>query len=680
MPAHDANNATWYMLRYAVDFASQPAPPPYDPTQPLLDSTLFYDDGRGVLELLPATPDQEAKAPAAPAVDVNGEIYLAGVAKGRTQVLVRRCDGTREPIVCDPFVFAGPRGMALDRRGYLYVADARARRVVVLLPDDGSVQAILTHPEMREPVDVAVSPAGCVYVADRGGLNSDGGPQPGRIFMFTAGLANAGSFVPKNSDGLPRQPRPIAVMVESDGGVMVADANHPRLLRFLACGDPRPDAILASLLREPSVAAISRDALAKAYGNVLPRFFAGVCEPPRPAHDGGERLAEVHRAIRLLLLALGQRFEISGVFISAALDSGLLGTDWHRVILDADIPDKTHIFVETATADDPEGFDPATADWDGPLVPFTLEAGTFGGAIHDHLVQSNPGRYLWVRVTFESDGSATPSLRSLRILYPRISYLDLLPRVYRRDPESALFLERFLSLFELIFTGIEDRYEEFSRQLNPDAAPLDVINWLATLIDLAFDPSWPLERRRALVAAAMELYRTRGTVAGLKRYVEIYTGIQPEIVETFLERPGRPTFLGTAGWVLGCNAQLVQCNPVQTPEQDLFQRFAHRFRIYVYLSDRCDSEVITAVVDKIVTANKPAHTEHSLCMVLPDAAVGLTSLVGLDFVIGAREAASARLGGCVPAGLPAIEAGALGVDTVLGDRRPSYVRPLEFRL
>src|SRR6185295_791624 len=137
------------------------------------------------------------------------------------------------------------------------------------------------------------------------------------------------------------------------------------------------------------------------------------------------------------------------------------------------------------------------------------------------------------------------------VYLPRSSYLDLLPRLYRRDPESAFFLEHFLALFEHIFTRVEDRYELFTRQLNPDAAPLDVLNWLACLIDLSFDPSWPLERRRALVAAAMELYATRGTPHGLSRFIEIYTGSAPVILEAFLERPVRPPFLGVEGMLLG---------------------------------------------------------------------------------------------------------------------------------
>jgi len=150
------------------------------------------------------------------------------------------------------------------------------------------------------------------------------------------------------------------------------------------------------------------------------------------------------------------------------------------------------------------------------------------------LIQSPPGRYLRLRVTLESDGHDTPRVSSIRVRYPRVSYLDLLPPVFRRDPERGKFLERFLALFEGVFTGIEDRYEEFSRQLNPDSVPREIIDWLACLVDLSFDPSWPIEKRRALISEAMELYRTRGTVRGLERYVEIYTGHRPLIQERFL--------------------------------------------------------------------------------------------------------------------------------------------------
>jgi hypothetical protein len=48
---------------------------------------------------------------------------------------------------------------------------------------------------------------------------------------------------------------------------------------------------------------------------------------------------------------------------------------------------------------------------------------------------------------------------------------------------------------------------------------------------IELDATWPEERRRALVANALELGRWRGTVLGLAMLVELYTGGPAEIVD-----------------------------------------------------------------------------------------------------------------------------------------------------
>jgi phage tail-like protein len=236
-----------------------------------------------------------------------------------------------------------------------------------------------------------------------------------------------------------------------------------------------------------------------------------------------------------------------------------------------------------------------------------------------------------------------------------------------------LFLEHFLALFEHVFTGVENRYERFTRELNPDAAPLDVLDWLACLIDLSFDPSWPIERRRALVAAAMELYATRGTPAGLARFVEIYTGQRPVILEAFLERPAQPPFLGLTGIVLGATTHLAPPLQESTVDELFLSRWAHRFTVLVFLDDRCDEAMTLAVVDRIVRLNKPTHTVHTLRAVRDGAAVG-QARIGIDVMLGAREAAATRIGGCIAAGVPGDTGSTLGGDSILGNERPSYAR------
>ena len=686
MPARDANDATWYVLRYRDDFtalggAPHDASAPFAvPSSPYLQSTLLFDELRGVLELQPQASVVPADPPQGIAVDLDGDIYRVGD-DGR--LVVVRCDGTCVPLLCEPGVLAQPAGLALDRRGFLYVADPAAARVVVLLPDDGSMQAILAGggkvPPLVEPVDVAVSPAGLIYVADRAG---------GRIAIFSAGMKPLTAFATAAAPDPHLPPghalaQPIAVFVDAEGDILVADARLPRLQRYAPDTTRLADVELRTLVAPLQGGDIARGALDCAYGDRVPRFLVGNCGPcATSAADGGARLAEVHRALRLLALTLGRRFETEGEFISRALDSGRTGTPWHRVEVELadDSPSGARVLVETLTSDNPA---PATPTWDAPrdqnrvAIPFSLDR-------PEQLVQSPPGRYMWLRVILQTDdGNATPSVRAIRAFYPRVSYLDLLPMAYRRDPESALFLEHFLALFEHVFTGIEDRYLEFSRDLNPEAAPREVIDWLAALIDLAFDPSWPIERRRALVGEAMSLYRTRGTIAGIERYVEIYTGIRPAIVESFLERPERPSFLGRPGSVLGCGLPILGvCSSLATmPDADLWARFAHRFTIYVYVSDVCDAEVTLRAVDRIVEVNKPAHTAHRSQAIFPDARLGVQSRVGLDFLLGAAVAARTRLGEgsdqrAIGNGREG-GAGVLGIDTVLGARRPQYVRRLD---
>lgn len=671
MYSRDANDATWYMLRYARDFDSRAAVLPRDPVPPLLDRRLFYDDDRAVLELLPKPSSHEVQPLPGFAVDVDGTVYRVDPDTG--ELLARRCDGSERPVTCEPQVFADPRGLALDRRGLLYVADPAARRVVVIDPEDGTVRAVLDG-RLNEPVDVAVAPNGWIYVADRAA---------GRIVIFTARFNRRKSFSAKNSENLPTAPRPIAVMVDSAGNILVADAFHPRLLRFTPLGEPMADVPL-SIAVAGSIP-LPVDALQTIYGPAAPRFVAGTCGPDGPCApppitlEGAHRLAEVQLSIRLRRLVLGRSYESVGISLSAALDSGTLGTTWHRLELDADIPEGTRVTVETWTEDDRAQFLAGPSRWEVPRDPRNRSV-PFTAKLPEQLIQSAPGRYLRARLTLESDGTATPSVRALKILFPRVSYLELLPRVYQRDPAPALFLEQFLALFERIFTRVEDRYERFSRELNLDAAPRPILDWLACLIDVTFDPSWATDRRRALVREAVQLYRRRGTLQGLRRYLEIYTGIDPVIIERFLERPGRTALVGRSGTTLGGAIPGAGGASSGAPEVELYRAFAHRFNVLVYLADRCDTDSVLPVVDRIIETNKPAHTVHTLTPVYPEARVGEQSTVGIDFVIGGRRPGQLRLGGCPPTRGPAREMAVLGTDAVLGDRRPVYLHEREAAL
>ncbi|MCH8148514.1 MAG: hypothetical protein IH987_11055 [Planctomycetes bacterium] len=405
--------------------------------------------------------------------------------------------------------------------GLIYVADPKARRIVVLRPEDGTVRAILFGVELREPVDVAIGLDGCAYVVDR---------EAAQVFRFSSSFRLLANFPAQNAAGLPESPKPVAVTGAPDGSILVIDANHPRVLRFAPQGEPLAD-------MEFSAAAEFEAARTSPAADPCPQ----AAKTPSTV-TAEQRLAAEHRRTRLLAFGASGRYEASGVLLSAILDSRLPGTQWHRIEIGADIPDGTRITVETATANDATDFNDSV-EWQAPSrigspIPITA-------AVPEQLIQSRPGRYLRLRVTLSSDGVATPSLRWIRILYPRETYLDYLPVAYRRDEKAAWFLERFLALFERVFTGVEDRFERFSRQLNPQAAPREIIDWLACLLDLAFDPSWPLERRRNLVARAMDLYKRRGTPRGACA-TEAATGVTCEFQDNSL-RTGSAAYVVSRG-------------------------------------------------------------------------------------------------------------------------------------
>jgi phage tail-like protein len=111
-------------------------------------------------------------------------------------------------------------------------------------------------------------------------------------------------------------------------------------------------------------------------------------------------------------------------------------------------------------------------------------------------------------------------------------YLEYLPAIYQVEPDvEAPFLGRFLLPFEEVLTGFERVLATIDHYVSPAFTNPDFLPWLATWVALVLDEEWDEAKRRSLIAEAVALYRERGTVQGLKRYLEIYTGLVPEIHE-----------------------------------------------------------------------------------------------------------------------------------------------------
>jgi phage tail-like protein len=272
----------------------------------------------------------------------------------------------------------------------------------------------------------------------------------------------------------------------------------------------------------------------------------------------------------------------------------------------------------------------------------------------DCLIFSPPGRYLWLRIELRGNGMDTPILRSIKAHFPRITYLQYLPAVYQSDPVGKDFLERFLSLFETILGGIEHRIDTLDELFDPDGAPVgpghDFLAWLAQWVDMSFEAAWPVETRRSLLRHAPELYRKRGTPAGLKLFLRLALGVDARILESFQLRRwlflaarsalgGRSQLWGNcivSRLELEENSRVGDFALVGTgdPVRDPFLVQAHKFSVFIPAS-RLQSESIERLARHLIETEKPAHTQFELVKIEPRFRVGMQATVGLDTQVGA---------------------------------------------
>ena len=399
-------------------------------------------------------------------------------------------------------------------------------------------------------------------------------------------------------------------------------------------------------------------------------------------------------------------FATEGVWYSDALDSKVYNCQWHRVELALSVlPAGSRIVVRTYTDNQLRSNDDIRNLPDhlwatnqiiaGKMQPPPAGVEEPQPSKKDFLILSQEGQYLWLKITLIGDGFGTPAIEAIQVDYPRQSYLDDLPAIYSADEASRDFLERFLSIFQTEWDGLERSIEGMARYFDPEAVPDQAaLTYLAGWLALPLEGVWRFEQQRALLTAAPQIIPKRGTIEGLRRYIQIYlqnmTGLAPkdqggypQIVEGYRERQfmmlstpdvanlGQgaplwgPSFVGRLQ--LDVFAQEGQVRLVSTgdPERDLFHQFAHRFRVFIpasWVKTEDDEQMLRRALDE----EKPAHTKYELCLVEPRFRVGLQSTIGLDTIIGSYP--SARLA-CQPqpdAAPSRPPRQRLGYDTVLG--------------
>ncbi len=535
-----------------------------------------------------------------------------------------RCCGDWKPVWhhCPSPSFKKPVAIAAWE-SRLAVADAGAGAVFVW---GNYGQRLVASIEVKNPGPIAISACGDLFVAsdDRVLRFGPGGAASGFVNMPAEPHGEIDRIATDGHCGL-------WVVTREAGGVALWHASTHELCLSAATLDQLQQAFTKTSLVAASnlgFCLAERDSL----NFPVTRCFSWCGKPV----DGG-----------IVNPSIGRQKQ--GALLTLPLDSGIPRCRWHRVQLDADVPAGAAINVAVTTTEDPNAL----------LHPDDWMPGPPGAL--DFLIDQPPGRYLLVQLTLIGDGTVTPVVRRVRLDFPRVTSLDRLPAIYRDNPDAEDFSERFLSLFDASMADLDRAIERYPALLNAQNVPDAVLPWLGRFFDIAMDPSWTTAQRRRILQAAPQLYRIRGTVAGMTKAISLVFDIDETniaIDELAADRSwgavdsarvGSVRLFGKARARFRLDASPLGSAPLRSfgnPDQDPFWAQAFRFQVMTPpIPDGADPGGVR--LRALVDAQKPAQTLATIHTGGNAFLVGAGASVGVDTVLTAPPPAvvgSTRLG------------------------------------
>jgi phage tail-like protein len=374
---------------------------------------------------------------------------------------------------------------------------------------------------------------------------------------------------------------------------------------------------------------------------------------------------------KIVRFASQKHFAGQGIYFSKVLDSTIHQCQWHRIMLEAEIPAKTRLEVYFYSSDNP--INPSRIDpEDWHLV---LSSPHNSLETKDALFEQAQGRYLILRFNLFGDGNSSPQIETVRIYFQRQSYLRYLPATYQEDPRGRDFLERFLSIFESMFLEMEEKIAGINQYWDVMAVNPEFLEWLASWLGIINDEQWSEEKRRELLKQAFPLFKLRGTKKGLRQIIKIFTGREVQIVEHFRLRPpmvlgqgnflGLTTFVGpkpTPRLILGEESarigEFLLTDEEDSPEKP-FEYDAYDFTVLADTSELKD-EAQEQALRRLIEQEKPAYTRYFLHTTQnAEAQLGKHGFLGVDTVL-TKGYQPMRLG----------QNSKIGITTLLGTKYP----------
>jgi phage tail-like protein len=510
-----------------------------------------YDPETDRLSRVPCVGDDESESGEATSLCVDGHSVYVAFADGRVSAYSRTTFGRRWTVTG---AFERPRRL-VEHCDRVYLVDAGpadgdADGFVARLRDDGRVERLVER--LDSPTDAGFDAEGRLSILVEGpavqrytdSFDADG----------TGGVSSSDVVVASTGRPVPLT----CLVVEADGELVAGQADDD----------------VVSLLRYVR----TRGGFVRIVGFARPARNMRRWHGTRRRPGGLYVVAADGSGVWFLPAATGYASTVGGSSshdgrLVARFDSGESGTVWHRLTAAFDLAGPgTQVRVSYAPTDDASEFDdlesipgvgetyarrlragnvatgrellglsvravagltgapePVVADWfdhartaapSDELRWHSFERPNPSDALFD----GTEGRYLWVSVRLVGTDRASPRLHAARVYFPRQSYLRYLPSVYHEDERSVAFLERFLSAFESTYVSLEEETNHLTRYLDPRGTPATAVAWLGEWLGLEFDESLSEADRRDVLAAAPDLFKMRGTRAGLFALLSHYLG------------------------------------------------------------------------------------------------------------------------------------------------------------
>ena len=269
--------------------------------------------------------------------------------------------------------------------------------------------------------------------------------------------------------------------------------------------------------------------------------------------------------------------------ITKAIDSLSEGAIWYRLAVDADVPPCTKAEVSYAISDNPK-----------QAVSQLTWLNTPVESPSDSLIIGPKGRYIWLKITLTTTGTAknhhsSPTVKNIRLYSTEPTYINHLPAFYQENPESKAFLVNYLSMFEAVLTNIESRIQDAPRLFDAEQTPDEFLPWLSTWVGAVKDDNWPQDKWREFLKHAAKIYKIRGTKEELREIIRIYVGTHPYAI---VER-----------------ALLADCDVSDGLKALFDELFGGPYDFTVLLrASHIRSEADKKVIKRIIDTEKPAHT------------------------------------------------------------------------